>query len=278
MAQSDKNEPGALRRRVARLIRENRRLKNQALSEARQPRAYVQNAPSDVAAALTGDARYRTILEKLPVPLVLHDSEGRLFFMNRAFTCLFGYTLEDVPTLADWWPRAYPNPSYRRRVLDMRNAREEAFNAGRHFEPVDLKVCCKDGSFRTVRIDAGPVGDRFSDAHFVTLFDLTEREKSLKKIRELEGALQEHVVVAVTDAAGVIREVNEKFCQLSKYTREELIGRTHRIVNSGYHSAEFFHTLWSTIQSGSVWRGILRNRAKDGSLYWLETKIGRAHV
>lgn len=220
------------------------------------------------------EARYRNILERLPVPLALHDSDGRIFFLNRAFTSLFGYTLEDIPTLAEWYPRAYPNPSYRKRVLDMRDARTEAWSAGRPFEPVDLKVCCKDGSFRTVRVDAGPLEEKFSEAsHFITLYDLTEREKSLKKIRELEGALQEHLVLAVTNASGVILEVNEKFCQLSKYRREELIGRTHRVVNSGYHPPEFFRSLWSTIQSGSVWKGILRNRARDGTLYWLETTI-----
>lgn len=96
---------------------------------------------------------------------------------------------------------------------------------------------------------------------------------STNELEHIRYAVDQAAIVAITDVTGRIKYVNRMFCDVSKYERDELIGQDHRILNSGYHSKEFIRGLWRTIANGEIWRGELRNRAKDGSLYWVDTTI-----
>lgn len=94
-----------------------------------------------------------------------------------------------------------------------------------------------------------------------------------QKLKDILFALNQSAIVAMTDRTGKITFVNEKFIEMSQYTSEELIGKTHRIINSAHHPKKYFKDLWKTIGNGDVWRGEIKNRKKDGSTYWVDTTI-----
>ncbi|WP_425462976.1 PAS domain-containing protein [Luteithermobacter gelatinilyticus] len=86
--------------------------------------------------------------------------------------------------------------------------------------------------------------------------------------------VKSHAIVAMTDTRGIISDVNDKFCEISGYDRDELIGQSHAIINSGHHSRAFWNDLWQTICRGETWHGEICNRKKNGGLYWVESTIG----
>lgn len=146
----------------------------------------------------------------------------------------------------------------------------------------EYRILRPDGEVRWINALGNTVYDHTGQPVRMTgiCIDITERKNAELKIsriyhelQTMKFAMDEHSIVGTTDAKGVITYANDRFCQISGYCREELIGRTHAIINSGHHSPEFFRDLWRTISSGMVWQGELCNRKKNGEIYWVETSI-----
>lgn len=146
----------------------------------------------------------------------------------------------------------------------------------------EIQNRAKDGTLYWVNTTIVPFLDKKGEPYqYVSIrTDITEKKQvevnlknSLRELSDIKFALDQSSIIAFTDEKGIITNANEKFCQISKYDRQELIGQDHRILNSGYHTPRFFKELWRTIRQGKVWTGEIRNKAKDGHYYWVDTTI-----
>ncbi len=103
--------------------------------------------------------------------------------------------------------------------------------------------------------------------------DISVRKQIESDLKDYKIAIDESSIVSIADRKGIITYVNQKFCSASKYSKEELIGNNHNKLNSQFHPKEYFVNMWNTILSGEIWRGEIKNKAKDGSFYWVQTTI-----
>jgi len=106
-------------------------------------------------------------------------------------------------------------------------------------------------------------------------YDIAGQSKKdfLRLLHVYQQAIDHNIICSITDSEGIIIYVNQKFCEISQYSKNELIGQNHKMLNSGFHSEEFFTNMWDTIKSGNIWNGEVKNNAKDGSFFWLENTI-----
>lgn len=220
-------------------------------------------------------ARLAALVESSDDAIISKNLDGTIVTWNRGAEQLFGYPAAEAigRPVRMLFPR---DRDTEETDLLQRIGRGEKID---HFETVRIR---KDGTPIKVSVSISPIRNR--DGRIVGASkiarNISERKQfearllgSVNELKDLKAALDEHSIVAITDAAGKITRVNDKFCAISQYSRAELLGQDHRIINSRHHPREFFHELWSTIARGHVWRGEIKNRAKDGSYYWVDTTI-----
>lgn len=223
------------------------------------------------------DASLKDITSALNVSSIvaITNPKGNITYVNEKFVEISGYSKEELlGQNHSILNSGYHSKEYFKKMW-------ETIGKGEIWEG-ELRNKAKDGSFYWVRTTIVPFLNRKGKPYqYVSIrTDITRRKQaevnlknSLKEVSDYKFAIDEAAIVAFTDEKGIITSINDKLVEISKYSREELIGQDHRILNSGYHSKEFFRNLWETIGDGQVWKGEIRNKAKDGSYYWVDTTI-----
>jgi len=137
-----------------------------------------------------------------------------------------------------------------------------------------------DSLANTLQLMSSNLADSFDELHQAKEGLETEVKKRTQELeflntslKDRQFALDQHAIVSIADTAGTIIDVNEKFCEISGYSRDEMLGQNHRLVKSDQHSPAFYTELWETISQGKTWQGEICNQTKDGQLYWVQTSI-----
>lgn len=190
---------------------------------------------------------------------------------NESFFKLLGYDPAGaVPAFHDWIQRIYPEDFEKvvSRLKRIRKNEVESWND-------EFRIIHEDGSIVSVLDRAYVLKDENGQPTRVigAFMDITQQKITTKEIANYKNALDQSSIISIMDADGIITQVNENFCRISQYKQNELIGQTHSIINSGLHSKEYFDNFMQTISGGKIWRGEFRNKAKDGSFFWVDATI-----
>ncbi|WP_017294254.1 PAS domain S-box protein [Geminocystis herdmanii] len=220
----------------------------------------------------------QTLLDTLPVCVVWKDRESNFLGCNRTLARLMN--IPDTVNISD---TSQINLSFTSEELaKCRQDDVEVITSGKPKLFIEQTLTLPNGEVMWVETNKTPLkNNQGKIVGLVGIFyDITqkrrdemEKQKILQELSAFKQGLDQSAIVAITDSKGIITYVNDRFLTLSGYSREELIGNTHRILNSGYHSRGFFKNLWEIIEKGEIWRGEICNRNKSGGFYWVESTI-----
>jgi diguanylate cyclase (GGDEF)-like protein/PAS domain S-box-containing protein len=239
------------------------------------------------------ESRFRSVIDASPIPMALNDTHGNITYLNHAFIQTIGYTLDDIPTLADWWSRAYPDPHYQQWVIEnWQNRLTEAIRSNQPFVPAEINITCKDGTVRTFIVAASALKDNFVGTHLVTLYDITERKIAEKKLAESESIMatvleNASAYIFLKDTEGRYTYVNKPCLELWDLPIEKVIGVTNEdlfdpqfaatireidlrvLVNGESIAQEETATALKTGKTAIYWAVKIPLRNADGSIYGL---------
>lgn len=216
-----------------------------------------------------------TVLENMPHGICMFDSRGELIVSNRHYGAMYGLSPEQTKSgtrLSDILA------AHVAAGLSPRNAEKyitDSLAGAALPEPSYIVTELNNGDVFAISRQPMPKGGLIEVHQDITDIRMTEAwaDAARQELIEMQFAIDQAVIVAVTDVKGCITYANDNFCRISGYSREELLGHNHRLLNSGHHPESVFREMYRQICAGGVWRGELCNRAKDGSLYWVDTVI-----
>ncbi len=229
-----------------------------------------QRVQDRTAKLIASEKQFRHTLDNMLEGAQIHDFNWRYIYVNDALVKhstyqkkeeLLGYTLMEI------YPGIEQTEVYRvmQRCMNERIA-----------EQLEIEFDFPNGTKGYFDLSIQPIPEGI----FILSNDISKRkkaeeelQKSISELSQYKFAIDTSSIVARTDQNGIIEHVNENFCKISKYSEAELLGQDHRIINSAYHPKEYIRNLWATIAKGKVWKGELRNKAKDGTIYWVDTTI-----
>ena len=212
---------------------------------------------------------FRNTFEQAAVGIAHVSPQGEFIRLNQRFCEIAGYPCDELQTLTF---QDITHPDDLQADLDYVN---EMLADQRQTYSLEKRYIGKNGAINWVNLTVSLVRDAEGEPNYfiAVIEDIGDRKQAELRLKEMNNALNAAAVVATTDPEGRITFLNERFCQLSGYSATELLGKTFRTINADYHPDSFFRTLWQTITAGQIWRGEICNRAKNGSLYWVDTTI-----
>ncbi len=204
--------------------------------------------------------------------------DGKFEYVNKSWQETLGYSSTEVTTLTIF---DILHPSCYKPWLNLINKMQKGTaQTEAETDSIELRFISKDQKEIIVEGNITFEPSNYPKISRGIFRDITEhkvieseRRQLIQELSNFKEALDQSAICAITDAKGLITYTNDKFCEISGYSRSELLGKTHKVVNSGFHSVSFFQNLWQTITKGKVWQGEICNRAKNGNLYWVDSTI-----
>ena len=216
------------------------------------------------------EARFRTLVENVPQGIALIGEDERFIVINPAFSRMFGYALQDVPTIEAWWQRTCPDDQERIKTIQQWQEQINAAHAAKVAASA-YQLCRADGVLRTFEIVVEGLPD---GSTLLTFVDVTE--KRLEEVRRQRAAnvfSHSHEGIMILDPDGTIVEVNSAFCRITGYKVNEIQGKSHLLLQSDLQSDEFYRNMWQTLRQRGNWCGEIWNRTRGGQLYAALTDI-----
>ena len=244
-------------------------------SRVTTPPSLEEGTAEDRRVRTIDDQSFYAILDVSPVPMALNDGQQRITYLNSAFVQTFGYTPADLPTIAEWWSRAYPEPAYRQWVTDAWRAElDRARRTGTAFAPMEVTVRCKRGTSKTVLASVAAFSSPLEHSHLIVLYDITTRKRAEEAVRQSQDWHRTILRTAMdgfwlVDKQGRLQEVNDTYCQMSGYAEAELVGK-HLSELEAVESADDIAAHIATISARHEGRFESRHRRKDGTLFDVE--------